>query len=169
MRIPQLILALFLLTAPSYADDFPKNKEKIMDEIFYSLDAVGTLKQDANGMVYVDVDNDFIYKLYPWIQEEGFELPTSLYGNNALGAHVTVIYKREAEDYQLGWIKEAGDQVYFKVTGCKIIPLNQAGYELGCVVTIQAPNLDKLRKKYGLPSIKYDYHILIGMKPRKVA
>lgn len=161
----RFLFVLLVLFAPCFADDAPKNTSKILDHVFYNLNCVGTIKQGAGGMVYVDVDDDFILKLYPLIQDEGFVLPTSLQGKNAIGAHITVVYNREANDYDLGWIEERNTQVFFTVTDCKIVELDQAGYESACVLKIKAPNLDKLRKKYGLPAIKYDFHIMIGMKP----
>lgn len=167
MRLFFLCL-LFLFTV-GYAEDKPKAHEKIIDVVFEQFDSVGILRQDGSGMVYVEIPDDYIYKLHPFIEEEGFELPTSLYGAHALGAHISVIYKGEAQNYHIGWIPERNSKIFFKVAGCKIVPLNQEGYESACVLTILAPNLNKLRNRYGLPAMKYDFHITIGMKPRKAA
>lgn len=160
-----LLIFLFLFST-CYADGKPKNHEKIMEYAFYHLDATGILRQSGNGMVYIEVPDAYIHNLFPFIQEEGFVLPTSLDGPNALGAHISVIYGGEAQNYRIGGVHERNFKVFFKISGCKIVPLNQADYESACVLSIEAPHLDKLRKKYGLPAMKYEYHITIGMKPK---
>jgi len=159
------MIFLFLFTV-GYADDKPQAHDKILDYAFETLDNVGVLRQNGSGMVYVEIPDDYIYKLYPFILEEGFQLPTSLQGPNALGAHISVIYGGEARDRGIGLINERNSKIFFKVAGCKIVPLNQEEYESACVVTIIAPNLNQLRKRYGLPEMKHDFHITIGLKPR---
>ncbi len=165
----RIFLCLLFLFTVGYADEKPEAHDKIVDYVFEQFDNVGVIRQDGSGMVYVDIPDDYIHKLHPFLVEEGFQLPTSLDGPRALGAHISVIYGGEAHKSNIGWILERNTKVFFQVTGCKIVPLNQEGYESACVLTIHAPNLNQLRKKYGLPEMKHEFHITIGMKPRKAA
>jgi hypothetical protein len=163
MRIINCILiTIFLFLNQVHAD---KACEKIRDYIFEHLSESGTLKQDDSGFVYIDIDNNYIYKLIDFIKEQGFEKPPYFSWPNGHGAHISVIYAAEAESYDIGKIEERGKPIYFKIKGCKIVnPPSWEGVESVYILTVEVPILDKIRKKYGLPKPKYDYHITIGIK-----
>lgn len=126
------------------------------------------MKQDETGFVYVDVDDEYIYQLFPFIKKKRYELPP--YFNRPLGhgAHISVIYEREAQKYCIPLIEEAGAMISFKIVGCKeVIPSYSETIESAFVIEIQAPFLDRIRQKYGLPAPQHPYHITIGVKLKK--
>lgn len=148
----------FLLSASLYADC-----KKIRDYIFENLPEYGTLVQDDRGFVYVDLPNDYIYKLNPLIAEKGFELPP-YFGPGLHGAHISVIYAGEATENNIK-IKEAGQTIYFSPKDCKVVkPGNWQDVDAVYIIQVDAPALDKLRKRYGLSKAAYPFHITIGIK-----
>lgn len=165
----KLFLAIFIcLGSLCYPDDSPKDRAKILDHIFYNFPESGTLCQDKDGFVFVDISDDYINQLLQYILPENFESPPFFQRANGHGAHISVIYSHEAKKNRIK-IKEAGQSIYFKVTDCKIVDSNQPQWEATCILKIEAPNLVNLRKKYGLAELNYDFHITIGVKKRKQA
>lgn len=154
-------LLLFLVVFSALLAD--KTCEQISEYVFKNLPEYGQLKQDDLGFVYVDVDDAYINKLIPFLSDEGFEKP-SYFGPGFHGAHISVIYVDEAFQHHVGEIAEIGSTIYFKIRGCKIVEPPQRPGEFYYVLIVDAPNLNRLRKKYGLRKSKYDFHITIGKK-----
>lgn len=159
-----LTLALLLLFGHAYAG-VKKPCEAIRNYIFEKLPEYGVLKQDKEGFVYVDLPNDYIYKLVGLIEEDGFVEPDYFEGDGRVGAHISVVYASESERYNVGKIEEVGTTIYFRVNGCEIVqPRIDPEIDSYYLVTVDAPILAKIRKKYGLPPHKYPFHITVGVK-----
>jgi len=154
-----LFLCSFSLiaSAPSY--------DKIADYIFDHLDTVGTLEQDRYGFVYVNLDDDFIFKLYDLIEDQGF-VPPPYFGHSEMhGAHISVIYPGEVQHYKIGKVTEVGNEIKFCCKKSEIVqPKNWRGVSDAYVIEVEAPSLAKIRKKYGLPKAAHKFHITIGIK-----
>jgi hypothetical protein len=127
----------------------------------------GILKQ-SEGFVYVKVDDAYIHKLITFIQKEGFREPPYFVPPRGSGAHITVIYPREAAQYGVGEIQECAERIYFRVKACKVVHPShwQEFDEVFCIV-VDAPQLDRMREKYGLPKRLYDFHITVGVKRKE--
>ncbi len=124
----------------------------------------GVLKESA-GFVYVDVDDEFIHQLVTFIQEDGFEEPPYFGNADLIGAHITVMYPDEVKNYGIGEIQEAGEIIYFTPIECKVVhPPQWKEIDEVFFVVVEAPQLDQIRKKYGLPKREYDFHTTIGVK-----
>ena len=158
-----LFFAVLLLSGGlSLAQEVP-SCSKILDYVDNQLPHCGVLK-NSQRFVYVAVDNDYIHKLVTFINEAGFEEPP--YFGDLVGAHLSVIYPDEVKNYGIGAIEECGEIIYFTPQGCKIVPPEtMQGVEAMYVIVVEAPQLDWIRKKYGLPQKKYPFHITIGVKP----
>jgi hypothetical protein len=51
--------------------------------------------------------------------------------------------------------------------GCKVVhPPKWKEMDEVYFVEVESPELDRLRKKYGLPKREYEFHITIGVKPK---
>jgi len=147
-----------------YAIIRPYSSEKVLSFIFTNLPKHGTLLQDEKGMVYISIDNNYIHKLIEFIREEGFEIPP-YFGTGLHGAHITVVTVEEAALHTVGTILEHGQRVRFEPKECQVVhPPAWAEGDLAYLITIEAPFLDELRQKYGLPKSRYDFHITIGVK-----
>ncbi len=160
-----LHLAFLLLLSFGLLEAKAPGSDKISDYIFDHLDTIGTLEKDKYGFVYVKIDDDFIYKLYELIQDQGFKPPPYFGGVEMHGAHISVIYSGESDHYRIGDIEEVGSKIKFSCKECEIVhPKNWHGVTDAYTITVDAPSLQKLRKKYGLPKAAHNFHITIGIK-----
>ncbi len=158
MRTVLIILCLWMVTLS--ADQLC---DKIKDCIAEQLSTSGTLKQDSQGYVYVDIDDRYIVSLIELIEKEGFEQPP-YFGPGLHGAHISVISAQEAKKFALGKIKERGATIPFTIKDCQIVhPPTWKEVESIYILTVEAPLLDELRQQYGLPKSRYDFHITIGL------
>ncbi len=125
-----------------------------------------------NGFVYLKIDDKYVHTLLPFIKKENFQSPPYFSGTDRVGAHITIIYPYEMAQYGITSIEEAGVKAYFRVIDCKIVsPPSWQEDERAYLVGVESSLLDSLRKKYGLPNKKYDFHITIGVRsdaPEKI-
>lgn len=131
-----------------------------------NLPNFGTLK-NANGFVYLDIDNKYIHELIQFIEKSGFQKPPYFEDIDVLGAHITVIYPNEMKQYNIQQIDETGLTIFFQPVECKLVtPPN--GKEMGEVyfLVVDSPQLDQIREKYGLPNREDKFLITIGVKPK---
>ncbi|HSX26391.1 MAG TPA: hypothetical protein VLE89_05225 [Chlamydiales bacterium] len=136
----------------------------VLDYSKIQLPHTGVLK--TNGQfVYVDLDDDYIHKLVPLIEEEGFEEPPYFGSPGLVGAHISVIYDEEMELYSLPPIQELGETIHFQVKECKIVsPPKMKGVDKVYFIVVEAPELNRIREKYGLPKREHQFHITVGVK-----
>jgi hypothetical protein len=130
------------------------------DDEVSQLEHSGILKQ-ADQFVYVDVDDEFIYRLIQFAPEGFIEAPY-FSDVDSVGAHITAIYP----DEQVGVVEECGKKVFFTPMEPIIVkPPAMPGVAEVYMVAVDAPELDVIRARYGLPKRRYDYHITVGVKP----
>lgn len=140
--------------------------KKLLRYIEENLPHTGVIKK-AQGFVYVDVDDDYIHKLIGYIADVGFVEPPYFQESKSAGAHITVIYPEEMEKFGIETIAELGENISFKVTDCKIVrPSGRSSFQEAYLLIVDAPALDQIRKKYGLPKRQYEFHITVGVKPK---
>lgn len=158
-------LLLILLCSVAIAKEDP-SCAPMLDYIQKNMQTSGTLR-NANGFVYVDVDDAYVHELIQFIQKEGFEEPPYFDGPGLVGAHITVVYPEEMKKYGVKSIEECGTSIYFTPRTCQIVhPPRWQEIDEVYFIVVDAPQLDNLRKKYGLPKREYDFHITIGVKPK---
>jgi len=126
----------------------------------------GTLRQRDNGFLYLDISNNVIHGMYSLIDEEDIDKPP-YFGDGEVGAHVSVAYEEEVEDLE---IKEIGKEYNFKLG--KFYSTNPEGWdkmERVWFVEVVAPELEKLRKKYGLSKLLngHKFHITVAVRRNK--
>lgn len=155
---------IFLMLVCSQCPAQTPSCPKILHYIHEELPQQGVLKS-SDGFVYVDVDDAYIHKLIAFIQKDGFEKPPYFGSTDLVGAHISVIYQDEMKQYGVGEIEECGETIDFRATGCNIVhPHKWKDMDEVYFVVVEAPELDQIRKKYGLPKREYDFHITIGVK-----
>lgn len=152
------ILFIFIsLSSVFYAS----SESEIKSYIKHHLNTSGTLMQNEKGFVYVKVSDEFIYSLQEMITDEGFFSPP-YFGEKLVGAHITVIKAKEILTRE---IEEIGEEIFFEIMECTIVyPMFFEGLEAAYVITIESPQLDAIREKYGLEKPKHSFHITIGVK-----
>lgn len=134
----------------------------VMDYIESQLPHCGVLKREGD-FVYVDVDDDYVHQLIGLIGGNDFQEPPYFGEPGLVGAHISVIYSEEACNRE---ISECGQMIHFTPKGCEIVqPAKWGEMKEVYLIFVDAPELDKLREKYGLPKREYPFHITIGVKP----
>jgi hypothetical protein len=156
-----LCVALMLIGYGCIAQEAPST---ILNYIQNQLPHCGILKK-TEGFVYVDVDDEYIHRLITFIQEEGFEEPPYFGNADLVGAHISVMYGDEVKKYGIKEMQECGETIYFTPLECQIVhPPTWKEIDEVYLVVVEAPELDKIREKYGLPKRMYDFHITVGVK-----
>ncbi len=116
----------------------------------------GILQQSENpSYCYLKISDDFIYQLYPMLEETKLHIPNYFNFVGAVGAHISVIYPAEFEP-DLS-ITELGDHFSFIPDSLYCIEVFNKKM---VILTIQCPELELLRRKYGFPA-KLNYRGLM--------
>jgi hypothetical protein len=138
----------------------------VLTYIEQNLATCGVLK-NSDGFVYVDVKDEYILKLITLIKEHGFEPPPYFGEPGLVGAHISVIYPGEMKKDEVEKIQEYGDIIYFTPKSCQIVhPKKWKEVDQVYLLVVEAPKLDRIREKYGLPKNLHDFHITIAVKPK---
>ena len=130
----------------------------------------GVLKQTKDNFVYIDISNNVINGLLPLLDYDNVKKPPyNLKSFNNVGAHISVIGIDEYNDNDIEEIEELGEEFNFTFKDFK--RTNPDGWdEMKQVyfVTVDAPELKKLRKKYKLPELAngHQFHITIGTEKK---
>lgn len=120
----------------------------------------GALIVKSDGFAYIKVDDEYIHTLFPMLglREAGFREPPYFRTREAPGAHISVFYVNEHIVPE-----EAGQTFHFDLKKIVIVHTKNANY---AVLQVESPELEKLRKKYGLnPKLfGHEYHISLAKK-----
>jgi hypothetical protein len=151
----------------------PQLKEKKSEEILtrpeweYVVDFANTnlphegILQDENGFIYLKVDNNYIYELYPLLglKEEGFFKPPYFRRADSPGAHISVFYKDENVQPE-----ELGQTFHFEPKQIALVHANKE--TTYAVLVVESPELEKLREKYHKsPKLHgHEFHISLAKK-----
>lgn len=126
------------------------------------LSQEGILIQQADGYAYLKVNDDYIHKLFPILNVKGFTKPPYFRRPDAPGAHISIIYENEGVR-----LKETGQKFSFVIKDIALVnPNKDTSY---IILTLEAPELEKIRMSYGLtPKLKgHEFHITIAKKTIK--
>lgn len=122
----------------------------------------GILFQQPDGYAYIKVDDDYIHKLFPLLHTNTFEKPPYFRRADSPGAHISVIYEDEHQK-----LHEVGTR--FSFTLKDIVEVHPKAGLSFIVLQVSSPELESLRKKYGLsPLLKgHEFHITLAkIKPK---
>lgn len=165
LRLKYLIVALVCIFSTCIAAQAPRSPE-VMHYVRHHLSHCGVLKSE-DGFLYVDIDDAYIHKLITFLEEEGFQEPPYFGKPGLVGAHISVAYYDEARELGLGEIEECGQLIVFTPKKCQVVhPPKWKETESLYIITVEAPELDRIRKKYGLPRREHEFHITVGIKPK---
>ena len=135
-----------------------------------SVPLTGTLKQTKDGFVYLKIPNNVINGLFACIDEENIQKPPYNIGKyKSIGAHISVMYGDEIKDEDVV-IKEIGKDISFKLG--KFYSTNPMGWdemERVWFITVDSPELEKLRNKYKLSKKLngHEFHISCAVRKKK--
>lgn len=133
----------------------------------------GVLKQNQWGLVYLDVDNQFISMLLPYLKAQALVRPPyfHLFGSPD-GAHVPVIPSREVAFQYLSSIEGLGQEFSFTIEGLySMEPSSWPEVEQVWFFKVQSESLENFRRGHFLPSLPggNSFHIAVAVKPRVTA
>lgn len=165
--IQKFLVIVFLTTSLSLtASDYHIENQPLVIEQVIQFEHKGTLKQKDNGYLYIEVSNDFIAKTLPLIDVPGKIVPPRHYtSKKGIGAHISVMYENEQIENEIWEIGELGQEYTFTVMELRTVKLTKDNkMKKLWLIAVAAPELEKLREKYGLsPLLKgHDFHITLG-------
>ncbi len=175
-KIPTLLLTLCGLLALYYYQkwspeeksvhqDAPWQKQdgswqKVVEYAKANLPQEGKLVAKSDGFVYLKVDDNYIHALFPMLglENKGFREPPYFRSPQSPGAHISVFNEDENVKPE-----EIGKSFHFEPIKILIIRTSKDTY---AVLQVSSPELEELRKKYGLsPKLQgHDFHISIAKK-----
>ena len=164
----RILFTALLLSIPSiYAEEAPY-REEILIYAEMELPHHGILKhKPSTGLIYLDVSDDYITELVKFVEADGFLDSTCLDGPNTIGAHISVISGKEARSLES--VEELGQEFFFILKDCiKVQPATWKAVDELYILVVEAPELDVLRKKYGLPPKPHEFHITIGVEAKSI-
>ena len=134
--------------------DHPENPntEDVLNNM-RDLPRSGTVAQDSTGMIYLDIDDEFIFRALEVLQPFGYIRPAFfVFPPAPIGAHIEIVTKREAEDYEL-WagkreISHIGKRVEFQLVKAYVSypRIGQYGVEARYKIRVESEELDMIRK-----------------------
>lgn len=161
-----VILAVSLVSPVFSAIDYQVEDQPQVIEKVVQFEQKGVLKQKPNGYLYLVVSRDFISEALPLIDVQGKIVPPQHYtSKKGIGAHISVIDENEQIANEIWEIKELGQEFTFTIKELRTVKLNKDGkMKKLWLLAVAAPELEKLRESYGLPSkLKgHDFHITLG-------
>lgn len=123
----------------------------------------GQLANSKNNLVYLDIDDAYIHKLFPLLQEHQIKMP-DYFSEESAGAHITAIYPEEGKRINKD---DLGIEHDFSIKSVVIAEIGKKNYY---VLLAESPSLLQLRRKYNLPDLlcfkgySVGFHITIGVK-----
>ncbi|KAF3361675.1 Uncharacterized protein PHSC3_001798 [Chlamydiales bacterium STE3] len=169
----QILCAFFLtLSSPTWAiSPAPQTESlaitswpQLLNYAKNNFPLEGRLVTQPDGFTYIKVDDRYIVELFPLLglKEEGFLAPPYFRTKDAPGAHISVFYVDEHVAPE-----EVGQTFRFDLEQIVIVqPSHDTRY---AVLQVKAPELEQLRKKYGLtPKLhNQEYHISLAKQKLK--
>ena len=142
----------------------PKLQAVIINDLLKvtsQLSTTGTIQQSARSLVYLNVDNDYIHKIFPLLVHPEVQKP-DYFQPGSMGAHITVFYPEEAIVLEEG---DLGKVHHFEITELVRAHLGLKTYY---ILLLSSPSLVALRQKYGLSQqlafrgYGVEFHITVG-------
>lgn len=132
-----------------------------VEAALYHLPSEGFLKQAGDGYVYLKVPDKIAYTLFPLVKEPGFELPNSIRRHTKVGAHISIMYTKEAKS--IPSVHELGEKYSFEPKRIRHV---RSGAKEYIILEVEAPQLEKIRTRYGLSPklMNHEFHITIAEK-----
>jgi hypothetical protein len=136
---------------------------------------VGKLYKSNSGWILLKVPNAFVRGIFDSMDEPGIELPPrDSEEDQRLNAHISVMRPEELES--IGGpnnVTERGRDFRYTIGKMKSFnPRGWAAMSKCWVMEVKSPELEKLRKSYGLTAIPgdggYPFHITVAVRRAKV-
>ena len=150
------------------------NAQEVLQAV-KNLDTRGTLAEDMNGMIYLNLDNEWIHRALAVLHGYGYVRPPFfVYPPVPVGAHIQIVTKVEAEKYEMFAKRDIighllGKTVNFEVVKAHVSypRIEKYGIEARYKIRVKSPELSEIRKELtGLKNGPNNGHfvILVGVR-----
>ncbi len=159
MKIITTIILGLLLCISLFGSD-----ETIVNQAKETLPHTGILMQQDDGFVYLKVTDEYINTLYGLIDDKSFTQPPYFRRHNSPGAHISVLYEKEAKS--AGSIPSLGESFTFTIKDVARVKGNKKEF---FIIQVLCPELEQYRKSLGLnPKLQgHEFHITIAVRNTK--
>jgi len=129
----------------------------------------GRLYKSTSGFIMLSVPNAIVRGVFDTIDEPGVELPPS--GDSGqLNAHISVMRPEEIDGDK---VTERGHSYHYTLGPLKeLTPGGWAEMSKAWIIQVKSPELEKLRKSYGLTKLPHDgdypFHITVAVRRKNV-
>lgn len=133
-----------------------------------SYGLAGRLYKSNNGFVLLSVPNAIVRGAFDALDEPGIELPPSGPNEDRLNAHITVMRPEEIDPDK---VTERGHTFRYTLGPLKSFnPEGWADMSKCWVIEVKSPELQKLRKSYGLSNLPngHEFHITVAVRRKNV-
>ena len=129
----------------------------------------GRLYKSPKGFILLSVPNAIVRGVYDTLDEPGVELPPTM-GDRQLNAHITVMRPEEIDGDK---VTERGHSYHYTLGPLKeVTPAGWKDMSKAWVIQVKSPELEKLRKSYGLTKLPHDgeypFHITVAVRRKNV-
>jgi hypothetical protein len=133
-----------------------------------SYDFRGRLVLSKSGWLMLQVPNALVRGAFDAISEPGVELPTGPH-NEEMNAHISVMRPEELKEVGgPSKITERGHEFRYTLGPLRVVDAPSAGLSKVWYIEVKSPELEKLRKSYGLSATpkqgRYQFHITVGQR-----
>lgn len=129
----------------------------------------GRLYVAGSGWLMLSVPNSVVRGLYDALNEPGAELWLH---EGKLSAHISVMDSDEVAEIGAENISERGHEFSYTLGRLKKVNPDMPGYNAVWFVEVKSPELEKLRKSYGLSkrpkNNEYEFHITVARRKSNV-
>lgn len=122
----------------------------------------GVLQDNGKGYIYLKVDDSYIKDVFPLLRAEGYKEPAYFRRPDSPGAHISVFYEEETRGLTKK-ITEIGQDFSFVPDRIETVRNGRNRY---IILKVTSPDLEALRKKYGLrPLLQgHDFHVTLAVQ-----
>ena len=151
----------------------PKGKDLAM--ALKHLPRSGWLEQAPQGMVYVDLDDNWILAVRELLNEYGYDVSPLFFPTqrgDPSGAHIVLVSSQEAKQHGLlGGDVEAGKKVNFSVRRCGLSKPRRwnSGTQAMIKVWVKGKELETIRKRLVGKKAKGGFYIVVGVRSIRTA
>jgi hypothetical protein len=130
----------------------------------------GILKQNSQGLVFLEIDERFVSMLSPYLSAMGLSEPPYIncFGTH-IRAHIPVISPRESTLQYLEPMNLKNEECSFEIEGLySVAPTNWPEVEQVWFFKVKSPDLEKIRRSQFLSSVPngQSFHIAVAIQPR---
>jgi len=150
----------------------PSPKGRDVKEALKHLPREGWVSQNPSGMVFLDLDDDWIFSIENLLAEFGYEIPPYFYPPHPVGAHITLVTTDEVKKYVQKYginvgVVDLGRKVRFSIRRCGVsFPRNRSyGLEARFKVWVKGEELKRIRRRVtGQLMPRGGFYIVVGVR-----